>query len=255
MFNLSICVVLKNEALYLEEWIEYHKLIGVEHFYIYDNRSNDNTLPIYEKYKDIITVRLWNLDNWQQKLAYIDYCTKYEKDSIWTAFIDVDEFIAYKGKKTLVNYLKENNIDSLEIPWMIFGTNGHVERPKGLVLENYTAAHSVSPNIRGKIICKSSLIDIKHIESPHRFNYTSSNINKQKGNYDSVYLHHYMLKSEEDLYIKYSKGDVWNHMIRRERLRDIKGNVRAALDKYNKTDIIVDHMLKYVPQIKGQLVK
>jgi len=33
---LSICAIRKNEAPYLVEWIEFHQIVGVERFYLYD---------------------------------------------------------------------------------------------------------------------------------------------------------------------------------------------------------------------------
>ena len=41
-YNVSACAIFQNEAPYLKEWIEYHRLIGVEHFYLYNNGSTDN---------------------------------------------------------------------------------------------------------------------------------------------------------------------------------------------------------------------
>ena len=36
-YNLAVMLIVKNAAQYMDEWICYHKLVGVEHFYIYDN--------------------------------------------------------------------------------------------------------------------------------------------------------------------------------------------------------------------------
>lgn len=47
---LSIVCMALNEGPYIKEWIEYHKLVGVERFYFYDNGSNDNTREILEPY-------------------------------------------------------------------------------------------------------------------------------------------------------------------------------------------------------------
>ncbi len=33
--------MLRDEADAIVEWIEYHALLGVEHFYVYDNNSRD----------------------------------------------------------------------------------------------------------------------------------------------------------------------------------------------------------------------
>ena len=36
MTYLSICAVYRDEGPYLREWIEFHRLVGVERFYLYD---------------------------------------------------------------------------------------------------------------------------------------------------------------------------------------------------------------------------
>ena len=43
------------------QWIEYHRLLGVEHFYIYDNGSEDAILPRLHRYMaaGIVTYILW----------------------------------------------------------------------------------------------------------------------------------------------------------------------------------------------------
>ena len=40
--ELMIISKVKNEAGNIQEWIEYHKLVGVEKFIIFDNESTDN---------------------------------------------------------------------------------------------------------------------------------------------------------------------------------------------------------------------
>jgi len=41
-FHVSICAIFKNEAPYLREWIEFHRIVGIDHFYMYNNRSDDD---------------------------------------------------------------------------------------------------------------------------------------------------------------------------------------------------------------------
>ena len=38
-YNVAVCAIFKNEAPYLKEWIEFNHLVGVEHFYLYNNNS------------------------------------------------------------------------------------------------------------------------------------------------------------------------------------------------------------------------
>ena len=56
--NLSICAIFKNEAKFLKEWIEYHRLVGVDHFYLYDNGSTDRFKEILNPYIKDKTVTL-----------------------------------------------------------------------------------------------------------------------------------------------------------------------------------------------------
>ena len=49
-YKLSICAIIKNENVYLEEWLNYYLLIGVEHFYLYDNESK---IPIKDTLKEL----------------------------------------------------------------------------------------------------------------------------------------------------------------------------------------------------------
>ena len=37
--KLSVVTLMKDEDRYLKEWIEYYRIVGADHFYIYDNRS------------------------------------------------------------------------------------------------------------------------------------------------------------------------------------------------------------------------
>lgn len=35
-----------NEAKFLKEWLDYHLVIGVGHFYLYNNNSTDDYMPV-----------------------------------------------------------------------------------------------------------------------------------------------------------------------------------------------------------------
>jgi len=56
MYFLSIGAIFKNESNGLEEWLLNHLNEGVEHFYLINNGSTDNFMPIIEKYNKYITL-------------------------------------------------------------------------------------------------------------------------------------------------------------------------------------------------------
>lgn len=129
-YNLVVCALFKNEAKYLKEWIEYHRLIGVDHFYLYDNGSKDlpfamRALGPYLK-KKIVTLTHWpdllpleegdNAYKWAlttQISAYENALKlKAEKEAKWILFLDVNEFLVPVGGKSVLEILKEHEEDS-----------------------------------------------------------------------------------------------------------------------------------------------
>src|ERR1700722_724245 len=74
-YNFSICAIFKNEAPCLKEWIEYHRLFGVDHFYLYNIGSNDSFQDILRPYVEegIVT-----LTNWPEVFTYQDDNSAYK---------------------------------------------------------------------------------------------------------------------------------------------------------------------------------
>jgi hypothetical protein len=108
-YTLSICALFKNEARYLKEWIEYHLLIGVDHFYLYNNNSSDRFYEVLRPYVDrgIVSLIQWPdfLKSNREEDAYLwalgTQIPAYENaakvkaicETKWLAFLDVEEFL------------------------------------------------------------------------------------------------------------------------------------------------------------------
>ena len=45
-YYLCATAIVKREARYMREWLAFHQLVGVEHFYIYDNESGNDEEPL-----------------------------------------------------------------------------------------------------------------------------------------------------------------------------------------------------------------
>lgn len=139
-YYITICAIFKNEAKYIKEWLEYHQLIGIEHFYLYNNFSNDNYLEILNPYieKGIITLINWPVEQGQLS-AYQDCYEKYKLDSQWICFLDIDEFICLNKEENICDFLKKyEKYPSVVMYWKMFGTSGKLERTKELVVEEFT---------------------------------------------------------------------------------------------------------------------
>tara|TARA_B100001093_G_C26730441_1_gene971991 strand:- start:748 stop:1335 length:588 start_codon:yes stop_codon:yes gene_type:complete len=141
--------ILKENIPFLEEWIVYHKKIGVDKFYLYDNtgskgrngstknvnkrKINFNKLVtltdkqinkqlknILKKYPEITYIK-WQPKNEKNEIIYgyneslEHYNTNYGNECTYTAFIDMDEFIYVNTNISLKKYIESKNVDKLVI--------------------------------------------------------------------------------------------------------------------------------------------
>jgi hypothetical protein len=136
---LSVCGIYLNEAPYLREWVEFHRLVGVEHFYLYNNRSTDNHREVLAPYIDEGLVELTDWDVFPGQMeAYDDCLERHRDESDWIAFIDLDEFLFSPTGRSLPDMLTEyERWPGVGVNWALFGPSGHTARPDGLVIENY----------------------------------------------------------------------------------------------------------------------
>lgn len=126
-YYIAICTIFKDEAMTIKEWIEYHKLIGVDHIYLYNNQSTDNYLDIITPYiKDnFITLVNWNYPPPAQVSAYQHFRDSFWDETNWITFIDIDEYLCPKRVLNLKDWLtKYENFPSLTIYWKMFGSSG-----------------------------------------------------------------------------------------------------------------------------------
>lgn len=253
MSKIAICAIIKNEARYLAEWLEYHRLIGIDRFYIYNNNSSDNIQEVCSVFSDCVTLIDWPLLVDQQRKAYEHYVASYSMDADWTAFIDGDEFIAYKGPDNLRAYLnKHAEKNAILMKWIIFGTSGHRVPPDGLVIENYTMTHSICPNPYWKTICRASHIDAQNISTPHNFDYLTEAPVFHPSD-DALSIYHYMLRSEEDVLRKTSRGDAWSQTENLKKQRNPRASAKAYLEKYNNTDLRDEYMFRFSDELRERL--
>jgi hypothetical protein len=136
---LSIVAIYRDEAVYLREWVEFHRLAGVERFFLYDNFSVDDHLDVLAPYieDDIVVVHDWPVFPGQIP-AYDDALRRHRDESRWIAFIDLDEFLFSPTGQPLPEILRDyEEHPAVLANWAVFGSSGHRTRPPGLVIENY----------------------------------------------------------------------------------------------------------------------
>lgn len=161
---LSAMAIFKNEAAYLDEWLAFCVLEGVEHLLLYDNGSTDNSREVLQPWIDagIVEVLDWPIlwTHGAQTKAYADALRRLRGRTRWAAFIDVDEYLFSPTGKPVAEVLKQyEDHAGVIVNWQCYGSSGHQARPAGLTIESYTrrAKTDWARNERVKTIVNPSL--------------------------------------------------------------------------------------------------
>ena len=221
-YYLAVCAIAKNEGDYFQEWIEWHKKMGVEKFYIYDNESEDDTKKILDPYikSGLVEYVFW-AGKKQQTLAYCDCLEKHKLHSRWIAFIDLDEFIVPIKDKTISEFLRRfEKFPSVEINWLVYGSSGAQKKEIGNVMDRFKH-HSIPNNSINRFV--KSIVDPRRIFLFIGAHVTASisgravdshgvpirkNFTDREPQHDVIRINHYAVKSYEEFLSKRNQGRV-----------------------------------------------
>ena len=226
IYNLSLCSIFKNEAPFLVEWLEYHLLIGVDHFYLYNNNSTDEFKLKLAPYidKGIVTLVDWP-DNPGQLSSYKHWYQNYRHDTKWVSFLDLDEFICPRYNNKVTSWLKKfEKYPVVMVYWKMFGTSGKMEHDfKRLTIEQYVNSWERHSNI-GKLFYNTKYdIDYFHLGMMHSINvrikkwslppvnqygyFVKYGIHRAKCNNIEIQINHYWSKAYRAYEAKHARGD------------------------------------------------
>jgi len=203
-YTLCLLVICKNESMVIDEFIEHYLWQGVEHIYLIDNGSTDNTKELVQKYKQVSYYYL--PEQHLQTDHYNKIFNKIKNNTKWLIVADVDEYI-YNRKKgsTIKDYVKTldyNKIAAVHINWKMFGSSGLKKQPKNIRKSFTLSRIKLDDNV--KSILNTSLTKSLNV---HTHNYISGDIIDNPK--DEIALNHYAIMSEEYFRsVKMTRGDV-----------------------------------------------
>lgn len=255
--KLSICAIFQNESLYLREWIEFHRMMGVEKFYLYNNRSTDGWKCIVEPYiaLGIVDVKDWPHSPPTQLAAYQDCIDRTHDTGQRIAFLDCDEFLwspSYDTVTEPLSYLPET-WGAVGVNWMCFGDSGLKSWENVPVIERFTwrirTDHYVNSHIK-------SIVNMRHPVhvggDPHFFHAKNGTFNENgrliggpfsKHVSDVFRINHYLTKSKGELIRKVARGRV-----------DVAtpDDIRR-FDGYSVKEVQDLEIQKFLPELKRRL--
>ncbi|CAL4869182.1 hypothetical protein MMA231_03473 (plasmid) [Asticcacaulis sp. MM231] len=127
----TVCLIAKNEAPYLVEWLAYYRFLGFNDIVIYENNSDDNSHEILSKLAAAgkVTHRTWTLGKNEspQITAYQDAIKRAETE--WILFVDADEFLVLHHHLTvnmfLSSFADRPEVTAIGVNWRLFGDNNN----------------------------------------------------------------------------------------------------------------------------------
>jgi hypothetical protein len=238
---LTACAIFRDEAGYLAEWLEFHRLVGFERFYLYDNLSSDDHLEVLEPYLEDGLVVLHEWPHFPGQFKAYDHCiANYGEQSRWIGFFDIDEFVfspTYDPVPEVLRAYEQWPAVCVNLPR--FGTSGHQSKPEGLVIENYQMRLQVLAERTVK-----SIVDPAAVEScrnAHEFYYRRRSAVDENGypvhgtatksaSYERLRANHYYSKSEEELRAKHARPTA-DYAWQRKPLPDPEGLARREAER------------------------
>ena len=215
-YYISLCCIIKDER-YLEEFILHHRIIGVEHFYIYDN---DSTPPISDRLSNFYYSKLCTIIRYPgsvvQMNAYHDCLNNFGSETNWLIVCDGDEYILPKKHFSLRDFLNEyEHAQAIGINWVFFGTSFHEYKQDGFLTDKYRYC-SKTQDKHIKTICKpiyTIKFDNPHsvtVRDPSKYIDCHNNIISGPWNYninnDIIQINHYFGRSIEENIEKHYRG-------------------------------------------------
>jgi hypothetical protein len=240
----ALCAVAKDENRYVNEWVKYHKCLGIGTIYLYDHGSTKSLKEEIQEYiaegfvehknfngthtkwkpSDGFADNLSKFSSTIQGQAYQNCLQQYSSQHTFLGFIDIDEFIVlYDKQLQSINELlkRYESFGGVSFYWRLLGSSGHVESPPDLVIRSYQRCVPLnnSQNTQFKSFVNTAFGPAMY--SPHRasFQVTSSTSylvdengvkiasgRNKRSSHMKASVYHYATKSKQDFAAKGRRG-------------------------------------------------
>lgn len=214
--GVALCLRFRDEARFLEEWLDYYLAAGMEHFFLYNNFSADDYEPVLQPYlaREQVTLINWPL-NPASLAAEYDCIARTRGRFEWVGFIDADEFVVVHDGRSIPAFLNDfGDVPGVALQWFYFGSSGHQQRPKERVICAYTR-RAAEPNHHFKVFVRPE--QVTRNRNSHNFYYRRARCAVREDGrrvYGSMsrppsaehaWINHYYCKSLEDYLEKASR--------------------------------------------------
>ncbi|MCZ8153796.1 MAG: glycosyltransferase family 2 protein [Rhodobacteraceae bacterium] len=145
----AVMACMRNEAMFVVEWVAYHRLIGFDTIFVCTNDCTDGTDAILDRLAakgEVIHIRNGEMDGLPPQARGVQRVLAHPETARcdWLLHIDADEFLnIHRGDGHVQDLLAvADGFDAMGISWRLFGDSGMSEWPGGLILEKQVMAEA-----------------------------------------------------------------------------------------------------------------
>lgn len=218
---LAACLAFRNSARYLREWLLFHRAVGFERFYLYNNDSTDDFLPALAPWLRDGTVVLVDWPGYHQQNAIYDAALRRALgDGVeWLAFIDDDEFLYATDPRPLREILRDfEPFAGVAVSWLCYGSSGQIHRGDDAVIRRFTR-RAARPDPHVKCLVRPPRI-VRTVNGGHQFepqpgfvvvDETKAPLRESlnpRPSADVLRVNHYLVKSIEEMIERRTARDI-----------------------------------------------
>ena len=270
---MTLCTMVRNEAKYIREWVEFHSLLGVEKFTIFDNGSTDSLQEALNGTIANVHIIPWPPSKWPSGNPHAKQCQGYSDGTIhedfafawcqlaafheciqqerghsrWIAGVDVDEFFMPVYDKLRLYTLSEvmlayDHMHAINLQAFAYGTN-HRQSPirdDELIIQTHLLRRNDS-NVRKEFVdpAYAETYQTVHWAQYRQIQWNAliyKSIPRQRA---LVRYNHYPFRSVQEIHHKASKN--------------MNPGVYREIEKWENADIFDPYMIPMVPLIRRRL--
>lgn len=242
---LTLMLIIKNEAPYLAEWLEFYQLQGVQHIFVYDHGSTDEYREVLARYPEV-QLRQAIPTNQAQQTAWNEVLTVCQTP--WLVGLDIDEFLFWPEHDSFLDYLDQvdtTGLAGLTVRWTQMQSTDETQ-PPGLVIENYCLRRQrrARPGAYKAIVRP---LAIQSYHSVHRVIGREGFVLRED---TDLQLNHYFTKSRAEFEQKRAKH--LPGLAAPGRVPDVM--LASDYDRYNGEPAVPETSIRrYVPALKERL--
>ncbi|RFU12704.1 glycosyltransferase family 2 protein [Rhodobacteraceae bacterium W635] len=274
---------MRNEGMFLLEWIAYYRAIGFDKAVIVTNNCTDGTDLMLDRLEQMGYARHLRND-WRgagrPQMESLRIAREDVDDLVaaeWCLHVDSDEFLNVTCGGGHVDDLLDlmPPTEAIAIAWRPFGNNGHAKWPGGLVIENFTRAraepawntclhksmfkarkfstisihmpkHPTQPKVRQHNTRGTAITTDSLFKPAHE---RHRKMERAELTWDNAQINHYTIRSDDTFLMKNDRGTGNSKELGRHFMHSL------FYQRLNRNDVEETSILRLVPRVREELEK